>query len=78
MIIIVSNQHRSTTTKASAQLIHLGDNAGGGGRCGGTDVFPLQDAARKQMIHVSPLLKSGAGPRRGRGGGCGGGGAALL
>lgn len=28
-------------------------------------MFPLQDATRKQMIHVSPLLKSGAGPRWG-------------
>lgn len=58
-IITVSNQHRN----ASAQLINLGDNAGGGSRCGDTDVFPLQDTTRKQMIHVSPLLKSGAGPQ---------------
>lgn len=43
MIIIVSNQRRRTNTNASAQLINLGDNAGGGSRCGDTDVFPLQD-----------------------------------
>lgn len=75
MIIIVSNQRRSTNTNASAQLINLGGTAGGS-RCGDPDVLPLQDTAWKPTIRVSPLLKCGTvpqwGPRRSArgGGGC--------
>lgn len=65
-IIIVSNQqHGSTNTKAWALLMSCGDKAGGDSRCADTDVFPLQDVAWKQMIHVSPPLKCGAAPQWG-------------
>lgn len=51
---------RRANINTSTQLINLGDNAGGGSRCGDTDASPLQVTFWKQMFQMSLPVRCGA------------------